>query len=222
MTALPTFVPTAEAAFIAGLSDRDMNRVVDEHILPDVLVRSNNNGRSFARIGAAFAGFYFSTEQQFVANLRREILRTLILRLELRADKDLVFDLAPMPQDLDWCIDVPNARIDVSAFIREALERVRKVERANALVQEDPEAMGGLAVFSGTRVPIEIVIASLDRGIDKQRMVASYPFLTDEHIEAARVYTKVHPKRGRPRRMSETHPNWKVKSSRVVRSAAKA
>lgn len=221
MSALPTFVPTAEAAFIAGLSDRDMNRVVDEHILPDVLVQSNN-GRSFARLGAAFAGFYFSTEQQFVANLRREILRKLTLRLELRADKDLVFDLAPMPRDLDWCVDVPNARIDVTAFIRAALERVRKVERANSLVQEDPEVMGGLAVFSGTRVPIEIVNASMDRGIDKQRMVASYPFLTDEHIEAARVYTKIHPKRGRPRRMSETHPNWKVKSSRAVRSAAKA
>ncbi len=221
MSAVPTFVPTSEAAFIAGLSDRDMNRVVDEHILPDVLVQSIN-GRSFARLGAAFACFYFNTEQQFVANLRREILRELTLRLEMRADKDLVFDLAPMPRDLDWCVEVPNARIDVTAFIRAALERVRKVERANCLVQEDPEVMGGLAVFSGTRVPIEIVIASLDRGIDKQRMVASYPFLTDEHIEAARVYTQIHPKRGRPRRISERHPNWKVKSSRVVRPAAKA
>jgi uncharacterized protein (DUF433 family) len=221
MTAVPTFVPTAEAAFIAGLTDRDMNRVVDEHILPDVLVQSKN-GRSFARLGAAFAGFYFNTEQQFVANLRREILRKLTLRLELRADKHLVFDLAPMPRDLDWCVDVPNARIDVTAFIRAALERVRKVERANSLVQEDAEVMAGLAVFSGTRVPVEIVIASLDRGIDKQRIVASYPFLTDEHIEAARVYTRIHPKRGRPRRMSETHPNLKVKSSRVIRSAAKA
>jgi len=221
MTALPTFVPTAEAAFIAGLSDRDMNRVVDEHILPDVLVHSNN-GRFFARLGAAFACFYFNTEQQFVANLRREILRKLTLRLELRADKDLVFDLAPMPRNLDWCVDVPNARIDVTAFILEALERVRKVERANSLVQEDPEVMGGLPVFSGTRVPLDIVIASLDQGIDKRRMAASYPFLTDEHIEAARVYTKVHPKRGRPRRMSETNPNWKVKSSRVARSTAKA
>ena len=55
-----------------------------------------------------------------------------------------------------------------------------------------PGVMGGVAVFSGTRVPIEIVIASLDRGIDKQRTVASYPFLTDEHIQAARVYTKAH------------------------------
>jgi hypothetical protein len=67
-----------------------------------------------------------------------------------------------------WRPDLGRNRI--TAFIRAALERVRKVERANSLVQEDAEVMGGLVVFSGTRVPVEIVIASLDRGIDNQRI----------------------------------------------------
>ena len=33
-TMLDLFVPTSEAAFIADVSDREMNRAVDEHILP--------------------------------------------------------------------------------------------------------------------------------------------------------------------------------------------
>jgi hypothetical protein len=32
-------IPLAKAAFIAGLSDRQMNRVVDEHLMPDRCVR---------------------------------------------------------------------------------------------------------------------------------------------------------------------------------------
>lgn len=220
MTAISAFVPTAEAAFLAGLSDRDMNRVVDEHILPDVLV-SSGNGRSFARIGAAFACFYFGTEQTLVANRRRQILQDLTERLSKRADHDRIFALIDVPAGLDWHIDVPDARVDISRFILGAQERVRQVARANSFVQRHPEVMGGQEVFSGTRVPIEIVLASLSEGIDKQRVLKSYPFLTDEHIEAARVYTKVHPKRGRPRRLSEANPSWQVKSSRVVRPAAK-
>jgi len=221
MAAQPTFVPTAEAAFIAGLTDRDMNRVVDERILPDVLVHTDD-GRSFARLGAAFARIYFGTEQQFVAPFRREIIQILTSRLERRPNMRLAFDLAPTLLELDWHIDAPNVRIDVTAFIKEAMEQVRKVTRANALVQEDLDMMGGLPVFSGTRVPIEVVVASLEKGIDKQRIVAAYPFLTDERIEAARVYALVHPRRGRPRRISETQLGWKVKSSHEVRPAAKA
>jgi hypothetical protein len=36
------FVPTAEAAFIGGVTDRAMNRAIDEHILPDSLIRSDS------------------------------------------------------------------------------------------------------------------------------------------------------------------------------------
>lgn len=31
-------IPTAEAAFIANLTDRQMNRIVDEHLVPEPLV----------------------------------------------------------------------------------------------------------------------------------------------------------------------------------------
>ena len=38
MASCPLLVSTAEAAFIAGLTERQMNRVVDEHLVPDGLV----------------------------------------------------------------------------------------------------------------------------------------------------------------------------------------
>ena len=80
-----SFVPTAEAAFIAGISDRDMNRAVDEHILPEPLIRSGN-GRRFARLGAALAGFYFTSEDVYTAPLRRKVVEEMTARLRVRAD----------------------------------------------------------------------------------------------------------------------------------------
>lgn len=212
-----TYIPTAEAAFIAGLSDRDMNRVMDERIVPDSLFRSEK-GRQFARLAAGFARFYFGTEGQFAASLRKQIVGELTIRVEHSRQKLSIFSMDNVAKDFDWTVTVPHARIDVSAFIHDAIECVHQVEKADSLVHIDSAIMNGMPVFWGTRVPIDTITASLDKGIDKERLISSYPFLTDEHIEAARTYAKVHPKRGRPRRLSEANPTWEVKSVRVVRA----
>lgn len=58
----------------------------------------------------------------------------------------------------------------------------------SALISSDPDVLGGVACFSGSRLPIDVVLASLDAGIDLERLRASWPFLTDEHINAARDF----------------------------------
>ena len=79
--------------------------------------------------------------------------------------------------------------------------------------------MGGTPVFAGTRVPVDIVLASVGAGIARDRLQASYPFLTDDHLQAARVYQTVYPRRGRPRRWSEVDPAVIRRVTRVVRPA---
>lgn len=67
----------------------------------------------------------------------------------------------------------------------------KAVERATVarpVVVVDHEIMGGRPCFAGTRVPAEIIIASVDEGIDWARLVAAYPFLTEEHVTAARAF----------------------------------
>ena len=73
---MPTtlFIPTAEAAFIAGLTDRQMNRVVDEHLMPEPLFEQRGSSRLFTRLGAAFARFYFATEDLLLASARKQVL----------------------------------------------------------------------------------------------------------------------------------------------------
>jgi uncharacterized protein (DUF433 family) len=210
------FVPTAEAAFIAGVSDREMNRAVDERILPESLIESGD-GRRFARLGAALAGFYFKTEDIYVAPFRRRVLREIVVRLErLDADLQALYALKAELSASAWQLEINSIRVDLARFVDEATRRVKEIDRAESLISADPGIMSGMPVFAGTRVPVEIVTASLNKGIDGARILKAYPSLTPEHLEAAKVHAEVHPKRGRPNKALSAKSSWKVKSGRRV------
>jgi uncharacterized protein (DUF433 family) len=215
-------VPTAEAAFIAGLTDRQMNRVVDERLVPDALFEQQGNVRRFTRLCAAFAKFYFDTENVLVAAARRQVLEELTRRVEQLSASNDVLALVALPRTLSWKVARFAVEVDVTPYVQGAFARAREVDRAGALVTADPEIMSGVPVFAGTRVPIEIVLGSLARDIDMGRLKASFPFLTEAHVHAARVHEAIHPRRGRPRRMAEANPDLTRRVTRVVRRAPAA
>lgn len=219
MAAQLALVPTAEAAFIAGLSDRQMNRVVDEHLVPDVLVGQQGSTRLFTRLCAAFARFYFDTEDLLIAAARRQVLDELTGRVTRSPAREAVLALAQVPAELSWKVQRCAVEIDVAPYVSTALVRAREVDQAEALVTTDVQVLGGAPVFAGTRVPIDSVLASLDAGVELPRLQESFAFLTQAHVGAARVYAQVHPRRGRPRRLGELNPQAVRRSARVVRVA---
>lgn len=151
---------------------------------------------------------------------RRNILAELARRVELSEDKAPVFELSSEARTLiDWQVRTAFAEVSVWKGVEESMQRAQEVTNAHAFVTTDPEIMGGLPVFKGTRVPIDTVLASVDKGIDWQRLVDSYPFLTGELVHAARIYATVHPRRGRPRQEDGATGDWKMTMRRVVRTA---
>ena len=142
--------------------------------------------------------------------------------LRVRRDLESIMALhSEFLKDIDWRINVRSVSIgvvsvDIGSFVLKAVNRMNTIERAQRFVTSDPEVLGGAPVFAGTRVSVDTVMASLKKGIDRKRILGAYPFLTDEHLEAARVYSGVHPRRGRPTKASTAPPAWKIKSSRHV------
>lgn len=65
--------------------------------------------------------------------------------------------------------------------------------QGSGLVMIDPEIMGGLPVFAGSRVPIYYVLSSLEQGIEMDRLKAEYPELTSAHVQAARDFARFYP-----------------------------
>lgn len=48
--------------------------------------------------------------------------------------------------------------------------------------------MGGVAVFVGSRLPVTTLLACVDAGHTWERIVASWPWLTSAHLDAARAW----------------------------------
>lgn len=98
--------------------------------------------------------------------------------------------------------------------------QAKEIAQALQVVSTAEEVMGGLPVFRGTRVPIDIVLGSLEEGTPFSDLQDSYPFLTEELIATAKIYARLYPQRARPRSIAEVHPDWKVKTKKIVCAAA--
>lgn len=186
------FIPSAEAAFIAVLTDRQMHRVVDERLLPDSVFEQRGSTRLFTRLGAGFAKFYFGTEDWLLARARRQVLDELSARVDRLPVKEALLTLMQLDA-ISWKLERGFVAVDVLPFLQQALQRVKQVEQADALVVTDPDILGGAPVFAGTRVPSDLVLGSLGAGIGLDRLQASYPFLTEAHINMALEVVE-HPK----------------------------
>ena len=191
-------VPTATAAFMAGLSDRQMQRVVDEAIMGAPLV-SREGGRSFAKMSSALANFYFASNEVFTREARLGVIKVIVARIRQRKDADDLFSLRGPLNEVNWTVDLPaKVHVELGSYVKDAKDRELLVRRAEAAVVEDPDIMGGQPVFRGTRVPASIVAASKQAGYGMDQLRAAYPFLTPELVEDAEAYLRIHPRMGRP------------------------
>jgi len=94
--------------------------------------------------------------------------------------------------------------VDARPTARTITERVQRYRRAMKLIVEDPEIQGGAATFKGTRLLVHQVAGLLQHGVPEAELREDYPNLTEEMIEAARIYVQAYPRRGRPRK-----PAWR-------------
>lgn len=199
------FITVPEAAFIADVDDRAVNRAIDEKILPDELVE-NRDGRRIAELGAGLFRFYVEAEDKLTAQLRRTVIQTISGNLLRRfravavSFKDDEFFAAA---DVFRVVANELVVIDLRPLLQKTATRARKVRAALDAITTDEDVLGGTPVFRGTRVPIDPVLASIDAGIPFERIQRSYSSLTPELVEFARIYAKVRPRRGRPPSLSE-------------------
>lgn len=224
-----SFVSSAEAAYIAEVTDRDVNRAIDEHIVPAPLIQLSA-GRKISRLAAAFISFYFETDEIFTAALRKRVLSTIADRIIAagKLERALALNISAIDTGIDSIFHFTTTEaeasvisVDFTKYLDIAISRADKVDFAIKSISTAEDIMDGIPVFRGTRVPIDIVLASIESGTDFARLKNSYSFLTEELIEAAKIYVCIRPRRGRPRRIADIHPDWKLKSTKIVRAASK-
>jgi uncharacterized protein (DUF433 family) len=174
----------AEAAVVAGVEIRDVNRVIDERILPDDLYRVED-GRWLQANACALVSFYFHTAEKLTSRERSNVIAS-ALKL-LKASR---YYAGTYKDEF--------LTIDLSRFADAAEHRHRELKAAREAIEERPDVLGGVPVFKGTRIPVRDVAASLKKGIAKSRILAAYPSLNERLLELGAIYADATPARGRP------------------------
>jgi uncharacterized protein (DUF433 family) len=98
--------------------------------------------------------------------------------------------------------------VDVKAVADRVDGALARYRDAMALIVEDEAIQGGAATFRGTRILVHQIADLLAQGADEAELREDYPRLTPAMLAAAPLYSRAHPRRGRPKT-----PAWrKVRS----------
>lgn len=176
-----------EAGAILDLPVRVVNRVIDRELPRSVMVRKPPR-RLLSDSGLMCLVVRKDIAPQTPVKLRKSLFKE-IARHPDRTNLDITNFLR---------VDLLNAR----KALRNRLERYRK---NLALIETSDDVLGGEPHFRNTRISVFAILGLLKRGAKAEELLEDYPRLTKEMIEAARLYARARPRRGRPVR-----PFWRA------------
>jgi uncharacterized protein (DUF433 family) len=182
---MPTMKYTpAEASALTNLPIRTVRRLIDRRLIRP---ERRQTGRSVQRL--------LSWEQLVYLRLEAEGLGLLPVaerrKIAKKIETDARVNVVAVAEGSALLIQVKTVR-------KELDERLKKLRRAESTIVEDSETMRGTPVYSGTRIPVELIAAMLDQGASIEEILEGYPALDREKIELAPLYVRAFPRRGRP------------------------
>lgn len=229
MIAAPDILKPAEAAVVAGVTLRDVNRAIDERILPESTY-ALGRGRGVSAPACTMLAFYYRAADRLTAEERVSTIRAvapdlygrwaecaqhsalnvrgsvIIFAKNLRSLEFGEWRASTRPQSSEeacsirsWLIDRSYLTIDMAPFVETTYGRYRALSEAKDMVVSSPEILGGLPVIRNTRVPVYDVAASVAAGESTERILEAYPTIDEEKINLASLYATANPPRGRPR-----------------------
>jgi uncharacterized protein (DUF433 family) len=204
MTDAARLYTPAEAGAVSGLKLKAVHNAIDKRIVQPVAKAR------VAPIGNTLRVPRFLTGEDLV---RLRVWRGVGDTLSAERRQLLFVAIAAKPAaktvkaDELLIVDVGEARKQVDRGVRE-------LEAAEAVVAKDKATLGGEPVFKGTRIPVYGIAAMLDAGATAEELLSGYPKLNERLLDLARIWAAAHPRRGRPKSLSDL--GLKVKSTRRV------
>lgn len=216
MLAVAEMLKASEAAVVSRVSLRDVNRVIDEHILPDAFV-SFDNGRYVLAGACSLIAFYFESAKRLTSEERLSTIRT----AEPRLTRSRALPWAALLRE-DWIMRDDFLTIDLLPFMKGASERLDDLAAAREMVTISLDILGGTPVIRGTRVPVYDVATSVAAGHSTDRILAAWPSLDAEKVRLATIYAEANPLRGRPRAFADLPEGSVIITDRRVPRVRKA
>jgi uncharacterized protein (DUF433 family) len=183
------FYTPAEAAAISGLALKAVNNAIDKHIV-DVPRPKSTGGRIERNYLTKNHLVCFRLEQGLVGSLPVE-RRRIVFRYVMSKP-------AAMSVEADEVVTINVAKVR-----HEVEERERSLAEAERLIHSDKDTLAGEPVFKGTRISVYGLVAMLDAGATVDELVAGSSKLDAHKVDLARLWVTAHPRRGRPKRLTD-------------------
>jgi len=182
---MPTMKYTpAEASALTNLPIRTVRRLMDRRFIRPRRLRT---GRSVQRLLSWEQLVYLRLEAEGPSLLPAPARRKIAKQIE----SDAGIDMVAISEGRALVVQVKTVR-------KELDERLKKLKRAESLIVEDPETMGGTPVYRGTRIPVGLIADMLKQGATVAEIIEGYPALDRGKIGLASLYLRAFPRRGRP------------------------
>jgi len=184
----------AEAGAVSGLKLKAVHNAIDKRIVEPVANTRVSPVGKVSRVAPRFL-----TGEDLV---RLRVWRGVGDTLSAERRQRLFVAIAAQPTaktvkaDELLIVDVGEARKQVDRGVRD-------LEAAEAVVAKDKATLGGEPVFKGTRIPVYGIAAMLDAGATAEELLSGYPKLTERLLDLARIWAAAHPRRGRPKSLSD-------------------
>ena len=183
---VPQTLSANEAACVTGVPLKQVHRVIDAGVLGRT-ARRREGSRVVHCDGLVSLKLVHETTAIFTLDGRRRLVRYLLGNPE-----------AETVRLRDVSVDVRSMKDDVRAGLS-------RLARARDAVTTDDAVLSGVPCVRGTRIPAHDIAEMLANGDEVGAIRDAWPVLTEEQIEAAALYARAYPRRGRPR----TAPFWR-------------
>ena len=182
----PQGLSPREAAFATGVSEKTINQAIDRdevYTLPRRRLGDRDRMLGFAEL--------------VYLRLREGAGR--LLSPEGRRQLRQQLTQACAEGEPPAVISIGAVEVHVAPEVRALREKLAEIQAARALVAADLE-QAGEPVLRGPRISVHSLGDKLRQGVTRQELLEDHPALTPELLDAALLYARLYPRRGRPRR----------------------
>lgn len=222
MTEPVKMLSSHEAAYLAGVSEREIHRAIDEALVPEHLIRVSNGRRAFTPAASVLIAFYVDHKDRLTGKERRRVIDDVAHRVHAEfLDENTLMNLSISFLTESSVADPDDELKVVRPYIDRVRGRLDRLEKARDLVHSSSEILGGTPVIRGTRVPVHSVAGTYDDE-GAGGALEAYPDLDKDTVELAKLYADTHPRRGRPKTRAVPEGATVVRTRRRKRGEGKA
>ncbi len=186
--ALSSDLTLREAAELAGVTKTTVEKAVEAQVMHTLTRPARLRGGSTRYVPLQAVAYFAALKSANLIDLpvrHKKALWTRLVRLDPTALEPIEFS--------------PGAVLHVNELAGEVFETaVRYKESRDAYIVSDTDILGGTPVIRGTRISVYAVLGRLQNGDSIADLVADNPDIPRDAFEAAAIFARAHPLRGRP------------------------